>query len=304
MALCPMCRGLGGTQGRSGQVRNISSPTEIRSPDHPARSESLYRLRCPGPRISLTCIKGSFFHTRRNAVAASSQCSLRRQWWLVPTPVGFVPDSFWTQCLANYYIFNYSGAGIPQWVSGWNVDVRLANEWRDFSFPERPDRLFGQPNVPSDAYRGCSGRSFKLTSLPGADVKNACPPICLTGADGNNCMFVCYLFASTRFYVGIYVAATNKCYFRLVASYCVLIDREVNGHLRAFVTAMMSMCVVYISERLSACGSKAYYANQFFFKSRLVSKKSKLKLYCSIIRPTVTYGCVAWVLKGTIKKTS
>jgi len=34
----------------------------------------------------------------------------------------------------------------------------------------------------------------------------------------------------------------------------------------------------------------------------LVSKKSKLKLYCSIIRPTVTYGCEAWVLKETIQK--
>jgi hypothetical protein len=48
-------------------------------------------------------------------------------------------------------------------------------------------------------------------------------------------------------------------------------------------------------------GNKAHFANQFFFKSRLVSKQSKLKLYCSIIRPTVTYGCEAWVLKETIK---
>jgi len=48
-------------------------------------------------------------------------------------------------------------------------------------------------------------------------------------------------------------------------------------------------------------GSKAYYAKQFFFKSRLVSKKSKLKLYCSVIRPIVTYTCETWVLKETIK---
>jgi hypothetical protein len=47
---------------------------------------------------------------------------------------------------------------------------------------------------------------------------------------------------------------------------------------------------------------KAYHANQFFFKSRLVSEKSNLKLYWSIIRPVVTYGCETWVLKGTIKK--
>ena len=49
-------------------------------------------------------------------------------------------------------------------------------------------------------------------------------------------------------------------------------------------------------------GNQAYYTNQFLFKRRLVSKKSKLKLYWSIIRPTVTYGCEVWVLKGTIKK--
>jgi hypothetical protein len=49
-------------------------------------------------------------------------------------------------------------------------------------------------------------------------------------------------------------------------------------------------------------GNKAYYAKQFFFKSRLVSKKSKLKMYWSMIRPTVTYGCETWVWKGTIKK--
>jgi hypothetical protein len=48
-------------------------------------------------------------------------------------------------------------------------------------------------------------------------------------------------------------------------------------------------------------GNKAYYANQILFKSRLVSKKSKLKLYWSIIRPTVTYACETWVLKETMK---
>jgi len=79
--------------------------------------------------------------------------------------VRFVPGSFWTQCLANIYISNYSGAGVPQWVSGWNIDVRLATEGRDCSFPKGPDRLFGPPNVPSDAYRACSGRSFKLTLI-------------------------------------------------------------------------------------------------------------------------------------------
>jgi hypothetical protein len=43
----PLYRRLGGTQGRSGQVWQISPRTGIRSPDRPARSQSLYRLRDP-----------------------------------------------------------------------------------------------------------------------------------------------------------------------------------------------------------------------------------------------------------------
>jgi hypothetical protein len=42
-------------------------------------------------------------------------------------------------------------------------------------------------------------------------------------------------------------------------------------------------------------------ASQFLFKSRLVSKKSKLKLYWSIIKPIVAYTCETWALKETIK---
>ena len=44
----PLYRRFGGPQGRSGRVREISPSTGIRSPDRPARSESLYRLRYPG----------------------------------------------------------------------------------------------------------------------------------------------------------------------------------------------------------------------------------------------------------------
>jgi hypothetical protein len=39
----PLYRRLRGPQGRSGQVRKISPPTGIRSPDRPVRSQSLYR---------------------------------------------------------------------------------------------------------------------------------------------------------------------------------------------------------------------------------------------------------------------
>jgi len=59
-----------------------------------------------------------------------------------------------------------------------------------------------------------------------------------------------------------------------------------------------------IRERI-AKGNKAFYANKTLFKSNLLSTKSKLKLYWSVIRPTVVYGCETWVLKeGIIQKLS
>jgi len=51
-----------------------------------------------------------------------------------------------------------------------------------------------------------------------------------------------------------------------------------------------------------ALGIKAYYANLKFFKSRLVTKSSKLKLYRTVIRPIVTYASETWVLKENIIK--
>jgi len=47
-------------------------------------------------------------------------------------------------------------------------------------------------------------------------------------------------------------------------------------------------------------GNKAFYANRALFKSKLVSRKSKLKLYWSVISPVVVYGCATWVLKESI----
>jgi len=43
----PLYRRLSGPQGRSGRVRKISPPTGIRSPDRPARSQSLYQGAIP-----------------------------------------------------------------------------------------------------------------------------------------------------------------------------------------------------------------------------------------------------------------
>jgi hypothetical protein len=63
-------------------------------------------------------------------------------------------------------------------------------------------------------------------------------------------------------------------------------------------------CRIPIEEEIQyrmTLGYETYYANQFFFKSGVVFKKSILKLYWSIVRPTVTYACEAWVLEETVK---
>ena len=54
-----------------------------------------------------------------------------------------------------------------------------------------------------------------------------------------------------------------------------------------------------IRERVAE-GNKAFYANKVFFKSNLVSRKSKLKLNWSVIRPIVVYGCETCVLTESI----
>jgi hypothetical protein len=45
----PLYRRLAGPQGRSEQMRKISSQLGFETPDRPARSQSLYRLSYPGP---------------------------------------------------------------------------------------------------------------------------------------------------------------------------------------------------------------------------------------------------------------
>ena len=54
-----------------------------------------------------------------------------------------------------------------------------------------------------------------------------------------------------------------------------------------------------IRERVGK-GNKAFCANNPLFKSVLVSRKYKLKLYWSVIRPAAVYGCETWVLKESI----
>ena len=56
----PLCRRLGGSQGRSGRVRKISTPTGSPSPDRPACSKSLCPSQLTRPTISNT-IEGRLY---------------------------------------------------------------------------------------------------------------------------------------------------------------------------------------------------------------------------------------------------
>ena len=54
-----------------------------------------------------------------------------------------------------------------------------------------------------------------------------------------------------------------------------------------------------ITERI-ALGNKVYFANKKMFQSKIITKRAKLKLYHTIIRPIVTHACETWILKDTI----
>jgi hypothetical protein len=58
----------------------------------------------------------------------------------------------------------------------------------------------------------------------------------------------------------------------------------------------------YIYTQRMILGNKAFYANQALFKSKLLSKKAKLKIYWTQVRPVITYACETWVLKEAIKQ--
>ena len=56
-----------------------------------------------------------------------------------------------------------------------------------------------------------------------------------------------------------------------------------------------------IKERIAA-GNRASFANQKILQSKLISMKTKMKLYKALIRPVVVYGSECWVLTENINQ--
>jgi hypothetical protein len=50
-------------------------------------------------------------------------------------------------------------------------------------------------------------------------------------------------------------------------------------------------------QKMIMAGNRAYFAFIKLFRSRLLSKDTKMKLYKALIRPVVTYGAQAWTLR-------
>ena len=50
-----------------------------------------------------------------------------------------------------------------------------------------------------------------------------------------------------------------------------------------------------VKERIQT-GNKAYYANLQMLKNKIISRRSKLQIHKTLIRPVVTYGAETWTL--------
>ena len=56
-----------------------------------------------------------------------------------------------------------------------------------------------------------------------------------------------------------------------------------------------------IKERIAA-GNRTFFANKKIFQSKLITRKTKERLYHTVIRPVVVYGSECWVLTENIKQ--
>jgi len=162
----PLCGRLGGPQGPSGGLRKIPPPTGILSPDRPVRSESLYRLSCPGP----SWLRFEFIHTsctvigRNNLVLYNQHSELRKSTSLLGvtfqnsygsnTPrykvftdqylKGHITKKFLVMETLNHYSLN-------RYIKAWSVFTDLPKkkflifETKGSSCLQKPERVNSSP---------------------------------------------------------------------------------------------------------------------------------------------------------------
>jgi len=56
-----------------------------------------------------------------------------------------------------------------------------------------------------------------------------------------------------------------------------------------------------IKERIAA-GNRSFFANKKIFQRKLITRKTKKRLYHTVIRPVVVYGSECWVLTENNKQ--
>jgi len=56
-----------------------------------------------------------------------------------------------------------------------------------------------------------------------------------------------------------------------------------------------------IKERI-ASGNRFFFANKMIFQNKIITRKTKARLYHTVIRPVAVYGSECWVLTENIKQ--
>jgi len=55
-------------------------------------------------------------------------------------------------------------------------------------------------------------------------------------------------------------------------------------------------------KEITAAGNRSFFANKKIFQNKLITRKTKERLYHTVIRPVVVYGSECWVLTENIKQ--
>ena len=78
------------------------------------------------------------------------------------------------------------------------------------------------------------------------------------------------------------------------------VELSVEMSLAGSTGVLRNMWKRYTKGRISL-RNKAFYANKDLFRSKLLTKNSKLRMYKTLVRPMITYACETWVLKENTK---